>query len=117
MNNLINCRFPCLVETVGPRNASYEDLKRILPFTECRFVIYDHEFKSLDGRPVSKLWFISWFPSSSSTHWKMAYASAKGKFRDNIDGVFDMQVGSVEELGSNLGLEEEEEEEGDGFDF
>lgn len=106
-----------IVETVGARNATFEELKRILPFSECRFVIYDHEYKSYDGRPVSKLWFISWFPNSSSTHWKMAYASAKSKFRDNLDGVFDMQVGSIEELGSNLGLDDEEEEDGEDFDF
>lgn len=81
-------------------------------------MVYDQEYKSYDGRPVSKLWFVSWFPNSSSTHWKMAYASAKGRFRDNLEGAFDMQVGSIEELGENLGaVKDEDEDEGDGFDF
>ncbi len=48
---------------------------------------------------------------------KMAYAAAKGKFRESILGVFDTQVGSLEELDSNLGLGEAEDEEDKDFDF
>ncbi len=47
---------------------------------------------------------------------KMAYAAAKGKFRETIPGVFDTQVSALEELDSYLGLGEEEEEDKD-FDF
>lgn len=49
----------------------------------------------------------------------MAYASAKGKFRETILGVFDTQVASLDELDVNLGLGkgEEEEEEDKDFDF
>jgi len=47
----------------------------------------------------------------------MAYASVKGKLRERIIGVFDTQVGSLEELDSNLGLEEENEDEDDDKDF
>lgn len=47
----------------------------------------------------------------------MAYASAKGKFRDNVNGVFDMQVGSIEELGVNLGAVKEDEDDEEDFDF
>lgn len=46
----------------------------------------------------------------------MAYTSAKTKFREAIQGVFDMQVSSLEELDQNLGVSKEEEEE-EGFDF
>lgn len=48
---------------------------------------------------------------------KMAYAAAKGKFRETIPGVFDTQVSSVEELDSNLGLGDQEEDEDKDFDF
>jgi hypothetical protein len=48
---------------------------------------------------------------------KMAYAAAKGKFRETIPGVFDTQVSSLEELDTNLGLGQEEEEEDKDFDF
>jgi hypothetical protein len=33
-----------------------------LPYTDSRYVVYDHEFKTHDGRPASKLYFISWMP-------------------------------------------------------
>jgi hypothetical protein len=48
---------------------------------------------------------------------KMAYAAAKGKFRETIPGVFDTQVSSLEELDTNLGLGQEDEEEDKDFDF
>lgn len=105
------------METVGGRKTTYEEMKRDLPFAECRWCVYDQDLKTADGRLTSKLWFISWFPHGSSTHSKMAYASAKGKFRESIEGVFDMQVASNEELDSSLGLEEEAADEDDGFDF
>jgi hypothetical protein len=102
----------------GHSSQTYEQLKKTLPFTECRYAIYDQDYKTADGRPASKLWFISWFPNNSSTHMKMAYAAAKGKFRDTIPGVFDMQVASIEDLDSNMGFGEPEGEEDDGdFDF
>jgi len=47
----------------------------------------------------------------------MAYTSAKTKFRESIPGVFDMQVSSLEELDSSLGLNKDEEEEDKDFDF
>jgi hypothetical protein len=48
----------------------------------------------------------------------MAYASAKGKFRETILGVFDTQVASLEEMDANLGLGKGEEDEDDkDFDF
>lgn len=97
---------------------TYEQFKHVLPFSECRFVIYDQDYTTSDGRPASKLWFISWFPNASTTHTKMAYTSAKGKFREQIPGVFDTQVASVEELDLNLGLAKDDDEDDDkDFDF
>jgi hypothetical protein len=97
---------------------SYDDFKSALPYSECRFGIYDQDYKTPDGRPVSKLWFVSWFPDNSTTHMKMAYASAKAKFREALIGVFDTQVADLEELDSNLGLAKEDDGDADdGFDF
>lgn len=96
---------------------TYEDFKKALPYTDCRYAIYDQDYKTYDGRPASKLWFISWFPNNSTTYHKMAYTSAKSKFREYIPGVFDTQVSSVEELDVNLGLNATEEEESNEFEF
>ncbi len=92
-------------------------MKESLPFSECRYVVYDQDYKTADGRPASKIWFVSWFPHASNTHMKMAYTSAKGKFRETILGAFDIQVGSLEELDSGLGLGDEEEEDDKDFEF
>lgn len=106
------------IEKIGGRKETYQQFRASLPYSDCRFAIFDHEFKTADGRLSSKLWFVSWFPNSSMTHVKMAYASVKGKLRERVIGVFDTQVGSLEELDSNLGLgEEDAEEEDKDFDF
>lgn len=105
------------VELIGDRNETYDNMKKSLPFAECRFCIWDQDIKTADGRNTSKLWFVSWFPDNANTHMKMAYASAKGKFRDHILGVFDTQVASLEELDANLGLAKDDEEDDKDFDF
>jgi cofilin len=106
------------VEMVGERKVGFDALKVALPFTECRFCIFDQDYTTPDGRPASKLWFVSWFPKNATTHHKMAYTSVKGKLRESLDGVFDMQVSDLEEMAVTLGLvKEEEEEEEEDFDF
>lgn len=47
----------------------------------------------------------------------MAYSSAKGKFREGLQGVFDTQVSSLEELDANLGLEKDDDDDDEDFDF
>lgn len=75
--------------------------------------IYDHEYKTQDGRLTSKLWFVSWLPNNSPPYNKMAYTSAKGKFREKLPGVFDTQASSTSELDTSLGMNDAEEEEED----
>jgi cofilin len=90
----------------------------LLPFTDCRFAVYDHEYTTADGRMASKLWFISWLPSNSTPYTKMAYTSAKTKFRESLPGVFDLQASNVEELEIGIGIKGKDEDEDDGdFDF
>jgi len=97
---------------------TFENLKASLPYTECRYCIYDQDLKSsCDGRNTAKLWFICWFPNNSTTYHKMAYTSAKIKFRETLIGVFDMQAASIEELEINLGLAKDDDEDDKDFDF
>jgi cofilin len=110
--------FLFIVDLVGARSDTYDQFKKRLPYSDCRYAIYDQDYRTADGRPASKLWFISWFPNSATTHVKMAYTSAKGKLRETILGVFDTQAASVEELDNNLGLNENADDDNDGdFDF
>ena len=61
------------VETLGERSSNIKDFCKALPYTDSRYAVYDHEFKTADGRSSSKLWFISWFPNNSTPYNKMAY--------------------------------------------
>jgi hypothetical protein len=39
-----------------------DDLVAALPAADCRFIVYDHEYKAADGRATGKLFFICWNP-------------------------------------------------------
>ena len=103
------------VEKASERGASYEDLKKSLPFTDCRFAVYDHEkMDPARGVPVNKLWFIVWNPNNSSTYNKMAYTAAKQKLFSGLAAALnEVTVRSAEELDSALGLEAEDSDESD----
>eukprot|EP01038_Epipyxis_sp_PR26KG_P009192 gene9192-12397_t len=105
------------VERLGGRKESYEEFKSSLPYTDCRYCIYDQDYKTSDGRPASKLWFICWFPENSNTYNKMAYTSAKANFNDATPGVFDTQVSSLEQLDFNLGYAVDEDEDDTEIEF
>ncbi len=48
------------VANVGERSSTYKDMLAELPDSMCRYLIYDHEFKTADGRQTSKLYSIFW---------------------------------------------------------
>jgi hypothetical protein len=60
-------------------------------------------------------------PNNSTPYNKMAYASAKGRFRETLPGVFDIQAASLEELQSSIisggAAASAEDEDDDDFDF
>jgi len=105
-----------VVESTGARSEGLEDFKRALPFTDCRYAVYDHEYTTPDGRKTSKLWFLSWLPNNSTPYTKMAYTSSKGKLRDRLPGVFDIQAAAIEEMEVLMGLKKEDEEESSDFE-
>ncbi|GMH70915.1 hypothetical protein TrRE_jg1914 [Triparma retinervis] len=106
------------LEVVGDPKSSTDDFLSTLPTSDCRFAIYDHDYKSTDGRPQSKLFFVSWLPDNATPHNMMAYTAAKGVFREKFTGVFDVMAKSIEEIEVLLGLrKDEEEDDDDDFDF
>jgi cofilin len=98
------------VESVGARSATFEDFKKCMPENDCRFGVFDFEFKTSDGRPTSKLLFISWFPHNSTPYNKMAYASSKVKFRETLPGVDDRQAKTLKELDELIGKKDDEDD-------
>ena len=79
-------------ESVGDKKLLYNDFRNSLPYSECRFCVYDHDFFTEDKRKQSKLWFISWLPKNATPQNKMSYACAKSRFHEFIPGTYDVQV-------------------------
>lgn len=103
-----------VIEKASPRNETFEDLKMAVPATDCRYVVYDYEYTTNDGRPTSKLFFLAWMPSNATPYAKMAYTTAKGSLRDLLDGVEDVTAKSKDEIALAFGMVEEEENDSDG---
>jgi hypothetical protein len=101
------------VEKIGERSETLASLQQTLPYTDCRFILFDLEYQSADRGLQSKLWFISWFPHNAGTYAKMAYTSAKQKLIELMPGVNDTMARSVEELAINLGVSKAEDEDSD----
>ena len=96
-------------ETIGPRASGLPDMLAALPDADSRYVIFDYEFTTYDGRPTNKLFFLSWFPNNATPYSKMAYTQAKSKVREVFTGVFDIMARTTEEARCAIVGEQEEE--------
>jgi cofilin len=103
-----------VVELASAKKATFEDLKAALPYTDCRFAVFDYEYTTSDGRPADRLFFLSWMPHNATPYSKMAYASGKGMLRETFDGVIDTTCASHDGLEVAFGMVEEKVEEDDG---
>lgn len=99
----------------GPRE-TYADMKKKLPGSEPRYVVFDHEFKTKDGRTADKLLLIQWSPESSRPHLKTFYSSQKGTCCKDFMGVEDKFARTLGELEVALGLKAEEESDDEEWD-
>lgn len=75
------------IEKFGDRSKTYEDFCADLPENDCRYGLIDLEFKSDDGRPTSKLVFITWNPDTGSIRNKMLYSGSKEAIKSALNGV------------------------------
>ena len=99
-----------LLETTGEPEMTLAQLVALLPESECRYAIFDHESVSTDGRKVSKLYFISWLPHNSSPPMKMAYTHGKSVLRGSFDGCYDINASAVHEIERGLGLQDQKDD-------
>ncbi|KAJ8899341.1 hypothetical protein K2173_018315 [Erythroxylum novogranatense] len=76
-----------LVEKTGGPAESYEDFTSALPDSDCRYAVYDFDFVTSENCQKSKIFFISWSPSTSRIRAKMLYATSKDRLRRELDGV------------------------------
>ena len=75
------------IESQGDLSKTYEDFVEALPENECRYGLIDIEFQTNDGRPSSKIVFITWVPDTSAIKGKMLYSSSKEALKRVLVGV------------------------------
>ena len=76
-----------VIASQGGRDKSYDDLVEELPENEPRYALIDLEFETDDGRPTSKLVFISWNPDTAKIRDKMLYSGSKEAAKSALNGV------------------------------
>ena len=75
------------IESSGARDKTYDDLVEELSPDACRYALVDLEFSTDDGRPTSKIVFITWNPDTAPVRSKMLYSSSKEALKRVLVGV------------------------------
>ena len=82
-----------VVEKTGEPTSTYDEFLGTLPEAECRWAVYDFDYKREDGGIRNKLTFFSWYvPSLIPTH---AHSSARRAIPSTL---------SVEQVGRGSGV-------------
>ena len=76
-----------VIESKGDVSKGYDDFCGELPDNDCRYGLVDLDFKTDDGRPTSKLVFITWNPDTASIRNKMLYSGSKEALKTALNGV------------------------------
>eukprot|EP00775_Hariotina_reticulata_P006288 gene6288-6524_t len=86
-------------EKVGGQTSTYNELVCSLPDGQCRYAVYDYEYKSPERGTFKKLVFLLWAPEHSGIKPKMMYASTKDFFKGFLDGIgAELQANEPSEL-------------------
>eukprot|EP00752_Nemacystus_decipiens_P010497 g9352.t1 len=105
-----------VAETVAAPAEGPAELKVALPYSDCRYAVYDQEIVTADGRKANKLFFFTWVPHNATPHNKMAYSHGKVTVRQRLEGLYDVAASSFGDIEIALGLVDEDEEDSD-IDF
>lgn len=76
-----------VIDSKGDRTKTYADFCASLPDDDCRYGLIDCEFTTEDGRPTSKLVFITWNPDTANVRSKMLYSGSKEALKTVLSGV------------------------------
>ena len=76
-----------VIDTSGDLTKTYDDFVADMPENDCRYGLIDVSFETDDGRPTSKLVFISWNPDNASVRPKMLYSGSKEAIKSALVGV------------------------------
>ena len=72
--------------SAGKGQEGFEEFVGTLPPTESRYLVYDFDFQTDDGRPQDKLMFITWNPDDGAIKQKMLYSSSKDALKKKLVG-------------------------------
>ncbi|KAF9166645.1 cofilin [Actinomortierella ambigua] len=75
------------VEKSSDRSATYDDFIGDLPKDDCRYAVFDFDYKAGDGGDRAKIVFYTWSPDDAKIKQKMVYASSKDTLRKSLNGV------------------------------
>mmetsp|Transcript_4552 Transcript_4552/g.6737 ORF Transcript_4552/g.6737 Transcript_4552/m.6737 type:complete len:143 (-) Transcript_4552:844-1272(-) len=75
------------IEKTGGEKSTYDDFVSDLPENDCRYGLIDLDFETKDGRPTSKMVFISWNPDTAPVMSKMIYSGSKEVIKSALAGV------------------------------
>lgn len=77
-----------IIENEAGKDATYDDFLSALPEDDCRYAVFDYEYKKGDDQCMrSKICFIVWSPDCAKIKQKMLYASSKDALRKKLVGI------------------------------
>lgn len=78
-----------VIESTGAPTETFDDFAaKLLQVTnDCRYGLIDLDVTTKDGRPTSKIVFLSWSPDTARIKSKMLYASSKEALKRVLMGV------------------------------
>ena len=76
-----------VISKQGDKSKTYDDFCAELPENDCRYGLVDVEFQTDDGRPTSKIVFISWNPDTAPIRPKMLCSGSKEAMKSALVGV------------------------------
>jgi cofilin len=76
-----------VIDKKGEKAKTFDDFCGELPEDDCRYGLIDIDFETVDGRPTSKLVFITWNPDTASVRNKMLYSGSKEALKTALNGV------------------------------
>lgn len=60
-----------VAEATGAPGEGPVQLRTALPYSDCRYAVYDQEIVTADGRKANKLFFFTWLPHNATPHNKV----------------------------------------------
>nr|CAG8572164.1 10334_t:CDS:2 [Entrophospora candida] len=92
-------------DTVGPRNATYDDFLANFDESKPCYALYDFHYEKPGEGQRDKVIFYSWIPDTASIRDKMIYSSSKVALKKSLEVAFEIQGTDPSEISYETVLE------------